>query len=149
MGKVYAILEKALREKIGINIHQGKTKLWNKAGNKSSMTDALTRAARVVKPDAVVWRRDWALPPSQQGLEVFRSSQAHMAAKFKEQALLYERIRLIEDWQVGLLRLFENSARCSLGQLGRLPRNGETLTPTSRRKHHQRNEHGTCFHGCC
>ena len=43
---------KALREKTGINIHQGKTKLWNKASIKPSMTDALTRAARVVKPDA-------------------------------------------------------------------------------------------------
>ena len=34
------------------------------------MTDALTRAARVVDPDAVVWGGDWALPPSQQGLKV-------------------------------------------------------------------------------
>ena len=46
VGEVYAILDKALREKTGINIHQGKTKLWNKAGIKPSMTDALTCAAQ-------------------------------------------------------------------------------------------------------
>ena len=111
VGVVHTILEKALREKTGINIHQGKTKLWNKAG-KPSMTDALTRAAPVVKPDAVVWRGDWALPPSQQGLKVLRVPighpsfiTAHMAAKFKEQALLFERIHLIEDVQAGWLLL--------------------------------------------
>ena len=41
VGEVYAILEKASREKTGINTHQGKTKLWNKAGIKLSMTDAV------------------------------------------------------------------------------------------------------------
>ena len=37
----FSILEKALREKTGINTHQGKTKLWNKGGFKQSITDAL------------------------------------------------------------------------------------------------------------
>ena len=97
-----------MREKTGINIHQGKTKLWNKAGIKPSMTCA----ARLVDPDAVVWRGDWALPQTQQGLKVLGVPighlsfiTAHMAAKFKEQALLFERIPLIEDVQVGWLLL--------------------------------------------
>ena len=68
VGEVYAILEKALREKTGINIHQGKTKLWNKAGIKPSMTDALTCAAQEVDPDAVVERRlDFAESAGHQG----------------------------------------------------------------------------------
>ena len=33
VGEVYAILEKALREKTSINIHQGKTKLWRQASS--------------------------------------------------------------------------------------------------------------------
>ena len=70
--------------------HHGKTK--------PSMTDALTCAAWVVKPEAVVWRGDWALLPSQQGLRVLGVQighpsfiTAHMAAKLKEQALLFKR----------------------------------------------------------
>ena len=97
-----------------------KTKLWNKAGIKPSMTDALTCAARLVDPDAVVWRGDWALPQTKQGLKVLGVPighpsfiTAHMAAKFKEQALLFERIPLIEDVQVGCSEQFHQSTRQS------------------------------------
>ena len=36
----------------------------------SDRTDVLTCAAWVVDPDVVVWRGDWALPPSQQAHKV-------------------------------------------------------------------------------
>ena len=51
------------------------------AGIKPSMTDALTRAARVVDPDAVVWGGDWALPPSQQGLKVLGVPIGHPSCR--------------------------------------------------------------------
>ena len=54
VGEVYLVLEQQLREKPGINIHQGKTKLWNKAGVKPAMSDVLTQVAQVQKPEAIV-----------------------------------------------------------------------------------------------
>ena len=124
MGEVHAILEKALCEKTGINIHQGKTKSWNKAGIKPSMTNGLTCAARLVDPDAFVLRGDWALPPSQEGFKVLGVPighpsfiTAHMAAKFKEQVLLFERILLIDDVQVGwLLFIFCATTRANTSE---------------------------------
>ena len=62
VGEVYLVLEQQLREKPGINIHQGKTKLWNKAGVKPAMSDVLTQAAQAQKPEAIVWRGNWSLP---------------------------------------------------------------------------------------
>ena len=32
VGEVYMLLEKALREQAGIQLHEGKTRIWNKAG---------------------------------------------------------------------------------------------------------------------
>ena len=138
-----------------------------------------------VKPDLFKYA-DWASLPNQQGLKVLGVLNGHPSINngshtLKEQALLFERIPLIDDGQVGWLlsleqiigsrqihqstpqsvwsttkvccgasaascrrtgcprthmrqrlsaltlhwRLFENPSRCSLGQLGRLPRNGE------------------------
>ena len=65
VGEVYAIWEKALREKTGINIHQGKTKLWNKAGILKVL------GVPIGHPSFIT---------------------VHIAATFKEQALLFERI---------------------------------------------------------
>ena len=110
-GEVYFVLEQQLREKPGI-IHHGKTKLWNKAGVKPAMCDVLTQAARAQKPQAIVWRSDWSLPKAQQGLKVLGVPVGHpsfiaaqMTSKLKEQAVLFERIPLIDDVQVGWLLL--------------------------------------------
>ena len=40
----------------------GKTQVWKKAGVAPPGINSLTRSARVVKPDAIVWRRDASLP---------------------------------------------------------------------------------------
>ena len=78
---------------------------------KPSMTDALRCAAGWWIQTQL--RGDWGLPPNQQGPQGSWSAHrphpsfitTHMAAKFKEQALLFERIPLIEDVQVGWLLL--------------------------------------------
>ena len=67
---MHLILEECLRTKTGINIHLGKTKLWNRAGTKFDMADSLSAAAQAVKPEAVVWRGDPQLPLHRQGLIV-------------------------------------------------------------------------------
>ena len=56
VGVIYQALEKHLWEQTGISIHMGKTKLWNAGGYKPFVADALSAAAQVVKPEAVVWR---------------------------------------------------------------------------------------------
>ena len=37
-----------------INLHQGKTQVWNRGGEVPEGFEAITRAARAVKPDAIV-----------------------------------------------------------------------------------------------
>ena len=76
------------------------------------MSDVLTQVALAQKPEAIVWRGDWSLPQAQQGLKVLRVPVGHpsfiaaqMISKLKEQAVLFERIPLIDDVQVGWLLL--------------------------------------------
>ena len=53
-----------------IQLHHGKTQVWNRGGLEPAGIGALTRAPRAVKPDAVVWRGDPLLPVHKQGLKV-------------------------------------------------------------------------------
>ena len=108
VGEVYLVLEQQLREKPGVNIHQGKTKLWNKAGVKLAMSDVLTQASQAQKPEAIVWRGNWSLPQVQQGLKVLGVPVGHpsfiaaqMTSKLKEQAVLFERIPFLADLDHG------------------------------------------------
>ena len=43
---------------LGRHVHHGKTQVWNRSGVEPSGMEEKARAARVVKPDAVVWRGD-------------------------------------------------------------------------------------------
>ena len=112
VGKVYLILEERLRTKTGINIHLGKTKLWNRAGTKPDLADSLSAAAQAVKPEAVVWRGDPQLPLHKQGLTVLgvpvgqpEFVVAELTAKAEEHASLFEKITHIPDVQIGWLLL--------------------------------------------
>ena len=76
------------------------------------MSDVLTQVAQAQKPEAIVWRGDWSLSRAQQGLKVLGVPVGHpsfiaaqMTSKLKEQAVLFERISLIDDVQVGWLLL--------------------------------------------
>ena len=112
VGKVYLILEERLRTKTGINVHLGKTKLWNRAGTKPDLADSLSAAAQAVKPEAVVWRGDPQLPLHKQGLTVLgvpvgqpEFVVAELTAKAEEHASLFEKITHIPDVQIGWLLL--------------------------------------------
>ena len=111
VGKVYLILEECLRTKTGINIHLGKTKLWNRAGAKPDLANSLS-AAQAVEPEAVVWRGDPQLPLHKQGLTVLgvpvgqpEFVVAELTAKAEEHASLFEKITHIPDVQIGWLLL--------------------------------------------
>ena len=69
-GAVFAILQQELQSHAEIQLHHGKTQVWNRGGVVPSGTEELTRMARHVKPEAVVWRGDLELPLSQQGMMV-------------------------------------------------------------------------------
>ena len=105
-------LEKHLWEQTGISIHFGKTKLWNAGGHKPPIADALSAAAQVVKPEAVVWRGDTSLPGTKQGLKVLglpvgclEYIVAELNQKTRDQATLFDRIPHVPDVQSGWLLL--------------------------------------------
>ena len=64
VGDIHQALQKHLRKQTGRSIHLEKTKLWNAGGYKTPVADGLSAAARVVKPETVVWRGDLSLPLS-------------------------------------------------------------------------------------
>ena len=68
--EVHRILEEELQNHAQISLHHGKTQVWNRAGVPPRGIDILTRAARRVNPEAIVWRGDTALPRGQQGVKV-------------------------------------------------------------------------------
>ena len=97
VGEVYEILEKALREKTGINIPPGEDQVVEQGRHQAindRCFDARSPGGEIRR--CCVKRR---LGTSQQGLKVLGVLSGHplfitaqMAAKFKEQALLFERI---------------------------------------------------------
>ena len=48
----------------------GKTQVWNHVGEEPAGKEELTARARVVDPEAVVWRSDTSLDPTMRGLKV-------------------------------------------------------------------------------
>lgn len=62
----FHIARDAILQHAGINLHQGKTRVWNKAGS----TPANIHTLQPVGQDARVWVGDQTLPPTEQGLQV-------------------------------------------------------------------------------
>ena len=60
---VHAILGEELWNHANISINDGKTQVWNKSGTEPHECEGLTAAARLVNPEAVVWRGDPELAP--------------------------------------------------------------------------------------
>ena len=81
--------------------------MCNRGGVEPEGIEELTRIARRVRPDVVVWRGDQNLPPSEQSLKVLGcqlatvslSRNSWMARKSREQVTLFQRIPWIEDTQ--------------------------------------------------
>ena len=62
-----SVVSEELHNRAHIEVYHGQTQVWNRSG---VLPSALTRAARVVKPDAVVWKGDPNLLPTRLGLKV-------------------------------------------------------------------------------
>ena len=111
---VHRILEESLWSESGIRVHQGKTKMWNAAGEKPPGCEVLERTA---DPTAVVWRGSEALPPCRRGIKVLGTPLGHqdfVTAQLEmltaEHQTLLCRIPLLHDVQAAWLLLVHCAA---------------------------------------
>ena len=64
----FTIIDEELARHAHVNIHYGKTQVWNRGGVAPEGIDELTSMARLVKPAGVVWGGDTQLPFELQGV---------------------------------------------------------------------------------
>ena len=84
----------------------------NRGGVQPSGIEEMTRAARALKHEAVVWRGDPLLPVTQQGVKVLgipigkqEYAQEFLAHKSRQQQVLFQRIPWVNDTQSAFLLL--------------------------------------------
>ena len=94
--EVEVVLRQELRRNAHIDVHQGKTQVWNRLGVTSQSIEELVRVARVEKPDAIVWKGDLSLPRTLQGIRVLGAP-----------------IGSPENWRISWRRSLTNKRRCS------------------------------------
>ena len=104
--------EEELMAHANISLHLGKTQVWNRSGVVPAGIEEISRAARLVKPDAIVWRGDEELPLAQQGIRVLGAPigrtefvVAHLEGKTREHEVLFQRILAVKDTQACWLLL--------------------------------------------
>ena len=120
-GAAYTAIQEELRTHTGIEVHQGKTQLWNRAGVAPAGSAALTAAARVADPSAIVWRGDPHLPPEEQGVKILGTPLGHpsyvrsqLAALTAKHEHLISNILQVQDLQCAwILLLYCASARAN------------------------------------
>ena len=100
VDRLHAVIEE-LWARARIHLNHSKTQVWNRGGTEPSGVEALTRAARVLLPGAVVWRGYPILPPVQQGVEGSRGAHrprgfrsAFLGLQTAEQQVFFERIHV-------------------------------------------------------
>ena len=111
--EVFRLIENALWIHSRTSVHCSKTQLWNRSVTTPRGCEDLTRAARALNPEAVVWRGDHRLPVVQQGVVVLGSLVGHaefikakLMCKVTEHQTLLERVLVVCDVQFGCLFLF-------------------------------------------
>ena len=144
----HVVVEEELWSHARVHLHHGKTQVWNRGGIEPSGVEALTRAARAVKPDAVVWRGNPMLPATQQGLKVLGIPIGHEAFvqrflenKSTEQQVLFHIIPWVNDPQSAyLLLLMCGSTRANFWLRALRPEDTESFA-----RRHDENV-WTCLH---
>ena len=106
------ILRQMLWQHCRISLNNGKTRLWNRAGLFPRDCEILENAARLVDPDAVVWKGDPDLPLSQQGIKILgvpvgrtEFVEHELDSRATCHAELLEKIPFVEDLQCAWLIL--------------------------------------------
>ena len=95
-----------------IQVHHGKTQVWNRVCEEPAGMEELTARARVVDPEAVVWRGDTSLDPTMRGLKVLGAPigsdefvRAQLEVTVTKHATLLQRIPALRDLQSAWLLL--------------------------------------------
>ena len=130
VATVYTLLQENLWVFAGVRIDGGKTQVWNAAGRKPLVCEAMDRIAQAQNPEAKVWRGS-EVPVDRQGVKVLGAPIGHLAfvaAQLAEhQATLLQRIPLMPDLQSAwLLLLHCAGARATYLQSGQ-PRGSSRL----------------------
>ena len=104
----FRLARDAILRHAGINLHQGKTRVWNKAGSAPANIHTL----QPVEQNARIWVGDQTLPPAEQGLQVLGAPigslayiEAALARTTAKHAVLFERITAVPDLQCAYLLL--------------------------------------------
>ena len=107
-GALFASVAAALREAANVQVHLGKTRIWNEAGEEPSSLLAILPAA--ARSDA--WKGNWALPTHEQGVTILGTPLGHrdfvaaaLAKKQNEHAVLLQRIPAVPHLQSAWLLL--------------------------------------------
>ena len=118
--EVHRISEEELQNHAQISLQHGKTQVWNRAGVPPHGIDILTRVARRVNPEAIVWRGHASLPRGQQGVKILGVPDGQpefvhnfLERKTEEHSVLFQRIPLVEDLQAAWLLLMCASTRAN------------------------------------
>ena len=114
---IFQALEFELWVHSRIQIHQGKTQLWNKGGVPPPVWETLAAHAWRSDPDAIIWRGDRSLPEDQQGVKVRGTplgSPEFVRARLLELSASYQRlvdkIPFVSDLQSAWLLLLSCAA---------------------------------------
>ena len=106
---VHAILQQELSRHAGIQIHHGKTKVWNQGGVVPVGVECLEVEARRIDLDAIVWRGNSDI----HGTPRFRPGSTLKVGR-QTQCILMDRINFVDDLQSAwLLLVFCTAARAN------------------------------------
>ena len=119
VGPIFKHLQEALDQYARIQVHLGKTQVWNRGGHYPPACQQMQEAAARADPQARVWRGEG--PPAQQGVRVLgipigheEFVQAELRATTVKHQTLVERIPLVQDLQSAwLLLLFCANTRAT------------------------------------
>ena len=116
VGDVHSLAERELWREAGIQVHTGKTHVWNRSGTKPPECNAMQRRAVVNNPDARVWLGS-EVPTRQQGIKVLGCPLGHddfIAAELQalgaKHQILLQAIPAVQDLQSAWLLLLHCAA---------------------------------------
>ena len=103
---VHTLLENVLWDHARIQVHVGKTEVYNRAGVRPEACDRLERRARLATQEARVWRGGLEVNPEVRGIKVLGTPLGHprcvttqLQRIRQDQQLLLDRIPLLPDVQ--------------------------------------------------
>ena len=97
--EVHSIWREALWDNSRIQIHVGKTQIWNRAGVAPCNFDKFLRAARLVDAHAKLWFGDLATPPELAPVNTDAYVRAHLQDIVDTHQVLLSRIPAVPDLQ--------------------------------------------------